>query len=47
MFRITHQAWGLGRARTGVGELERRRETAREVGKRVKRILAVVLECRT
>jgi hypothetical protein len=41
MLKITHQAWGPGRARTEVRELERRRVMAREAVERVKRILAV------
>jgi hypothetical protein len=47
MLKITHQAWGPGRARTKVRELKRRRVMAREAVGRVKRILAVLRWCRT
>jgi hypothetical protein len=42
MLKITHHAWGPGRARTEVRVLERRRVMAREAVERVKRILAVL-----
>jgi hypothetical protein len=43
MLKTTHQAWGPGRARTEVKELEKRRVMAREAVERVKRILAVLM----
>lgn len=47
MLKTTHQAWGPGRARTDLREPERSRVMAREVVRRVKRILAIFMQWRT
>jgi hypothetical protein len=41
MFKSTHSAWGAGRARTEVRELERRRVMASEVVEGLNHILVV------